>query len=186
MERCCHCGYFIHARNYEGLWTIKDINLIMNRRANIEHSWFILFRLFRFLPSPSKKTCKSLPGTTWRRVSGTGHVFDLRSFYNWKHVKFLLQRRHNFSFLMAFKPDREKPCETHLCKHSKNPPLWVIKSELLWIPSPNSSKPNHSKSAEISQLWSQFLVTTGMLSSCYLKHSSIYGSIFKTFSHQAW
>ena len=63
------------------------------------------------------------------------------------------------------------PCETHLCKHSENPPLWAIKSELLWIPSPNSSKPNHSKSAEISQLWSQFLAITGMLSLSYLNHS---------------
>lgn len=63
------------------------------------------------------------------------------------------------------------PCETHLCKHSENPPLWVIKSELLWIPSTYSSKPNHSKSAEISQLWSQFLAITGMLSLSYLNHS---------------
>lgn len=63
------------------------------------------------------------------------------------------------------------PCETHLCKHSENPPLWVIKSELLRIPSTYSSKPNHSKSAEISQLWSQFLAITGMLSLSYLNHS---------------
>ena len=109
-------------------------------------------------------TCKKL----WWIMNNAGHWLDNEQ--ESKHWTFLIYFIP-FVLISAQSEYKDMPCETHLCKHSENPPLWVIKSELLWIPSPYSSKPNHSKSAEISQLWSQFLAITGMLSLSYLNHS---------------